>query len=270
MSWPAQNASPAPVEPAFRSRDRSQLVERVVHVQMQLRAHGVALVGTVEDHPRDPPLPFSILIVSYFLVSHFFSPRWFKRPAYTAGLCRVRADIFFPTTPGRARRQSARARKTAVPRHRRAASMSAGAVTCRFTPSLMTSTRQAAPRKVTPLMRPARQFPAGLSAPGRGRDQLDAFRPDRDRHRRPDRRCVCGMVHWICRPLKHFDLAAAVGGADQAAAAAGWWRRQSGRRTGWPDGNRCRAASRSGVMRPLSITAMRSDSASASDWSCVT
>ena len=95
--------------------------------------------------------------------------------------------------------------------------MSAGAVTCRFTPSLMTSTRQAAPRKVTPLMRPceavARRLRAALGAAA---DQLDAFRPDRDRHRR---RIVDALRHSALDlpAAQDLDLAAAVGGADQAA-----------------------------------------------------
>src|SRR5205823_6157287 len=46
-----------------------KLIEHIVHVQVQLRTHGVALVGPVEDHPGDP-LPFLDLDGLIFLCSH--------------------------------------------------------------------------------------------------------------------------------------------------------------------------------------------------------
>jgi hypothetical protein len=56
-----------------------QLVECIVHVQMKLRAHGIALVGTIEDDPGDPTLPFDldglVLLVCHFLFSVLGSMR---------------------------------------------------------------------------------------------------------------------------------------------------------------------------------------------------
>jgi hypothetical protein len=44
-------------------------VERVVHVEMQFRTHGVTLVRAVEPQERDPALPFDENVF-VFLVSH--------------------------------------------------------------------------------------------------------------------------------------------------------------------------------------------------------
>ena len=45
-------------------------VERVLHVEVQIRAHGVALVGPVEPQERDVALPLDQNVLVLF-VSHF-------------------------------------------------------------------------------------------------------------------------------------------------------------------------------------------------------
>jgi len=51
-------------------------VERVVHVEMQVRAHGIALVRTVEPQERDAAVPLDenvlVLLVSHSVYSFFF------------------------------------------------------------------------------------------------------------------------------------------------------------------------------------------------------
>ena len=100
-------------------------------------------------------------------------------------------------------------------------------------------------------------------------DQLNAFRPDRHRHRGggldPLRDEAADAA-----AAEHLDLAAAIGRADETAGEQVGRPDEAGDERDWPGGNRCPAASRSGVMRPWSITAIRSESASASDWSWVT
>ena len=81
----------------------------------------------------------------------------------------------------------------------------------------MTSTRRAAPRKVTPLMRPARQLSPAVGRAVRAGNEPDALRPDRHR----DRGGIVDALRDDALDLpsaQDLHLPAPVGRSDEAAA----------------------------------------------------
>ena len=252
MSWPAENDSPGAGDHQNLGLvvDR-EIVEHVVHVHVQLRAHRVALVGAVEGHQGDARLAdfFSTRIVSYFLAAICLSPtdclnQAVARRRMTWRCGREIVRPFYDTLPGKATVRSGANSSSTSP------SAGSGSVGGRGDLQVDAVAHHVDPaggaQEGDPADAAGQAVLAGLAAPPSRATQLDAFRPDRHRDR--------GRV---VDPLR--DHAFESGGPPSTSTEPCRWRvpsQAAGEQVGRPDearderigraGNRCPAASRSG------------------------